>query len=171
MWNEFQPYNDVLVEYFPWNTKWRHLAEQIYQFQPQDDRELEVYVYCYSYGGGWGLKQLSKHLADRGIRIKVAVLCDAVWRGFGLGKLLSVGASFLPWPKIDLGGRIDEVHWYYQRTSWLCGHNVTDSVRPEVVRPGILCPEDHYHIDDNKLFRKQAMEVARRCLNATSKAP
>lgn len=164
LWNEYQCYDDVLVEYLPWSTCWECVAEQIFKFRPADSDKLEVYVYCHSYGGGWGFRQLAKYLAVRGIKIRCAVLCDAVYRGFLLGKAFSLTASLLPWPKIKVGPNVDEVYWFYQRASWLCGHEVYCPTNPEVVHPGIKLWEDHYHIDENQQFQNRVMEVAARCI-------
>jgi len=44
-----------VVELFPWNADWSHVAEWIWRFRPLD-RPVRVYVYAYSWGGGWGFQ-------------------------------------------------------------------------------------------------------------------
>lgn len=120
----------VFVDYEPWKSDWKTTAEWIYRWSGYDRREPgsemkppTIMVVAYSWGAGWGLRQLAAHLAYRNLKIKVAVVSDAVhhvgWSVFhtvGISQVL----AYMPWWRIKRPPSIEEFHWFVQSRNRGC---------------------------------------------------
>jgi hypothetical protein len=81
LWRRLRKFSDMetCVELRNWNDNWRQFAELIWRMRPIAG-EPDVRVYAYSFGAGWGAMQLARQLKWRGIRVRVMVLSDPVFR-------------------------------------------------------------------------------------------
>lgn len=147
----------AVVELFPWNADWSHVAEWIWRFRPLE-RPVQVFVYAYSWGGGWGFPRLARELGKRAIEIQTAVLSDAVYRH----PLRSLAwLSLCRRPRIAVPPNVREVHWFFQRKNKPAGHQVVaaDAKRTKI-HDGRQAWATHHYMDDLPAWYQTAIEVA-----------
>lgn len=147
----------AVVELFPWNADWSHVAEWIWRFRPLE-RPVRVYVYAYSWGGGWGFPRLARELGKRGIEIEAAVLSDAVYRH----PLRSLAwLSLCRRPRIVAPANVREVFWFFQRVNKPAGHPVVAAdPHRTFVHPGRQAEVTHHYMDDLPAWYQQSIDVA-----------
>ena len=143
------------VQLRPWNSDWNAEAEFISRLS--DDRPRVVTI-GYSWGAGWGVVQLAKQLAKRGLGIKRACLIDPVYRHqYALGNW----RAFIPWVPITIPRNVQRVTWWRQRQSWPMGHNLrAKHTGRTIIEPPGLIQADHAHMDDQESVIKQCREIA-----------
>lgn len=157
---KFACHPEIQVEFYSWKENWKEKAERIWKFW--EEEEPQVYVYCYSYGGGWGYRCLERELRKRGITVNHVVFCDAVWRGWFLGKILSFTGAF-GYPRLKVRNAL-KYSWFYQRMSLPCGHPIVSAREGTENSPGVLIHSDHIHIDEHPLFQRECLKVSEECL-------
>lgn len=177
-------YPQVLVDYEPWKCDWNSTAEWIFRWSRFDSRNAHgtpprIMAVAYSWGAGWGLIQLAKHLADRGLWIDAAVVSDAVrhigwqWSHYiGLSQL----AAYIPYWSIEKPDNILDLHWFRQNRkrslladfkrgcTWLYGHQWVEQSKSGRL---VTCPNgygvpyaNHTNMDDAPPFHDKVFEVA-----------
>lgn len=142
----------------PWNADWRGIADLIWRFRPLD-RPARVCCYAYSWGGGWGFPALARELAQRGIEIAQAVLCDAVYRP----RWISFDwLALTRLPKIRVPANVREVSWFRQRTGLPAGHDVIAEDRTRTrVNAAVVCDGvAHQFMDDLDAWWLKSLSVA-----------
>ena len=135
------------VEYYPWKSDWKAIAEMLWlvnEFTPEETRYI---VAGYSYGGGWGARLLFRYLKRRAIRIEHAILCDPVHRGI-YAPLGWVGK----WP-IFVPNNVASVTVFRQEIDYPRGCGIklespnTQHLEGELLQVGHVYADDHpdYH--------------------------
>lgn len=130
------------VEFFPWNSNWRDVAEWIWRCRPEE-RPPRVYVYAYSWGAGGGFVRLARALRKRGIEIEFAVLSDPVY----CPPLRCLAwLALVPWIPIRVPDNVRRVHYFLQRLNFPRGHKLVadDARRTTIERPQEARQVHHY---------------------------
>ncbi|HJT31056.1 MAG TPA: hypothetical protein VJ783_03240 [Pirellulales bacterium] len=130
------------VEFFPWNSNWKDVAEWIWRCRPEE-RPPRVYVYAYSWGAGGGFVRLARALRKRGIEVERAVLSDPVY----CPPLRCLAwTALLRWKKIHVPDNVRRVDYFFQRRNYPRGHHLValDPKRTVIGRPQEAALEHHY---------------------------
>ena len=149
--------------YNRWNDDWSKIAEHYWNISDIYLEPLTICVYAYSWGAGWGAMQLAKHLDKAGMKIRVMVLSDPVYRHPLLSlrwlSLLKRDSSFAPIIKVPKN--VKEIFHFYQRLNVPAGHKL--SVTGEtLLRPGMELHRIHQKMDDAWEFHGLSISVAKR---------
>jgi len=155
------------VELWPWDADWKAVAQNLWLLQQDARQPLLVGLYAYSWGAGWGAVQLAKRMKQCGLKIRVAVFCDPVFRHPRLflrwTSLLRRQYVILGWPIIRLpAGAFEEVYVFRQEISRPQGHYLLPTDDETIVHPPQLLPYDHAHIDEAWEFHSLVLSVANR---------
>jgi hypothetical protein len=147
-----------------WNDNWKALAAFI---DRNSTHGASIRVYAYSWGCGYGLVTLAKYLAERGLSIRHAVLCDPVWRWRWAPAWLSALSfrSIFRGQTVPINSNILEVSWCFQIHGTPRGHT-PKAVNPDatIIHPGVLIKgASHTSIDEMPWFTNKALEVAAVC--------
>lgn len=170
------------VELIPWNTDWKNQAELIFRLLPKDGK---VYITeaAYSYGAGWGMIQLNRHLAARGIPVAAMCFADPVyrhphlwgkWRTLLNHPRLGWLSRVLPQPEIVVPKNVnsERVVYWRQHNSWPAGHKLVSIVKdrrgithkrtfPERPLANKYVGVTHSNIDEMEDFHLVALAQAR----------
>lgn len=147
---------DVSVEYRPWNTDWRKMAEFMFRLRDHDDPP-RIMLVGFSWGG-YGMVCLARELAKRGLLVETLILSDAVYRSqWMVWRWLSMTG----FPRIHVPPNVRDVHWFRQRNDWPRGHEVVPEThfRTSISTPVIL-DVTHSYADDAAPFHDLTLEEA-----------
>ena len=190
LWDRMRPLSSpetTILTPQEWKFDAAAMANWLHRHLPQKDHT--ILVAAYSWGGGWGFPQLAKECDKRGLRIRMAVLCDPVYRSpYFIGKWksmvnrndwYSVGGILAP--KIKVPASVDEVAWFYQRQNKPQAHKlvainpwtpVTIGEAPNrgtLIHPGVeITGVNHAYMDDADIFHDKVMREFTQILSETS---
>jgi hypothetical protein len=144
----------VRIHFNPWYANWKHIARRRYDIKQMYPKERIGHVVCpFSYGGGHGMVKLANQLDQFGMKIHVAVPCDAIYRHMWMKWRSLYGDHSIKFPD-----NILSYHGYYQRKS-----------RPWGIKPTGLAKElsweelfvIHTEMDDQETWHLKCVEVVR----------
>lgn len=144
----------TVVQFSPWNTDPRQLAELILQLDHQDD-DPDIRIAAFSWGGALAVR-LCRQLQRRGLRVRRLVLCDPVYRhSYWLGNWRAL-FSGIP---IRIPTNVDVVDYLFQRQSKPMGHQIELVGGPSVIRSAVQLESDHMWMDDAPEYHQLVEEV------------
>lgn len=148
--------SETAVVLLPWHAPWREIAEQV--LLCQGETPARVGVSAYSYGAGWGFVQLARQLGKRGIGVRQAVLCDAVYRS---RFWTLTWQSLLPSPWITVPANVREVVCFRQSNSLPKGHQIVaaDPKRTRVHQYINIPDVTHVNCDDYVPYHNKSLEM------------
>ncbi len=138
------------VFWYPWNADAADIAEMIFRFRPMT-KIHDVILIGYSWGGTLVIR-IARELRKRGIKVKLMILCDAIYRVRVLKFLAFVSCVRLGIPK-----NVEEVQSFRQENSYLRGHKLTFHGATQFNE--FLAPNtEHKYMDDLIEFRKYVLK-------------
>jgi len=148
-----------------WDSRWHHVAEHIWllwrEYTDSAD-DLAINIYGYSWGAGWGAVRLATQLEQRGLPVRVAVLCDPVYRHpnpiFRWYSLL--GRDWWVAPRIIIPANVARVVTFNQRHNHPQGHLVTAAGRATVVDAPVELDRIHQYMDDAREWHDACLREA-----------
>lgn len=164
------------VHYFTWRENWAAIANYHLALAEKYRTEATIGIYAYSWGAGWGAMQLASQLRRRGLRVRVMVLSDPVYRHpFFLWRSLCnwtwpLGGE----PLIRVPDNVKEVYWFQQTQNRPSGHKLISASRTNgaLIHPPVLLRRDHQYMDDAPEFHRLALDQAARiCRDTQSLIP
>jgi pimeloyl-ACP methyl ester carboxylesterase len=161
LWRRLRKLSDAesCVELRNWNDNWRQFAELIWRMRPQN-QEPEVRVYAYSFGAGWGAMQLARQLRRRGIKVRVMVLSDPVFRS---PWLVLRWLSLVSYAFIVVPDNVLDVIWFRQKVNRPAGHHlVARDPRRTRINQSTWAEVAHQYMDDLPEFHQACEEAAKR---------
>jgi hypothetical protein len=146
----------TIIRKLEWNSDWNAVADMIADICQFDST---VSVYAYSWGAGYGARKLAKFLAERGICINTAVLCDPVYRSRFLPFRFLALTRF---PKIKWPANVLNIWQIYQRSNRPHGHLpiLTDGKAQRIHLLEQVPETRHNTIDDSQRYRDLCLTVA-----------
>lgn len=165
------------VDLYPWNVGWRHVAESLLDLARMKGGDLTICVSAFSWGAGWGAMQLARELDRLGLRIRVMILSDPVYRhpsifmrwltlakrgGFRFIKYLDVFGVLPPGMVIRVPPNVDEVHTLYQTINWPQGSILAYEGDDTIPHPPIRLRVPHERMDDAPEFHDLVLSIAER---------
>lgn len=129
-----------------WNSDIRALLDQLVRHRIHD-----VILVGYSWGAGYACMKFAQLAPERGIKIKLALLCDPVYRPLWLpawmgANPLCVGAVTKS-AKIEVPRSVARVAWVRQKISIPSGHDLVSKYGTTRIEPGRFLEYSHTSID------------------------
>lgn len=154
---ELSDHSVYVIAPYEWNERMRDLVDFIYRNSPTAP---ELMVIAYSWGCGEGFVTLARAAARVGLPIRVAVLCDPVWRSRLLPSWLPfnpLSVSRIFRPKIEIPASVERIEWVRQVQDIPMGHDLV-AIDPDRthISPGRYVMANHCRIDDSREFRALA---------------
>jgi len=146
-----------VVAPYEWDERMRDLVDFIFR---NSQTFPEVMVIAYSWGCGVGFTNFARAAARIGLPIRIAVLCDPVWRSRLLPTWLPLNPLSV-WPlfrpRIEIPTSVDRVEWVRQWEDFPRGHDLV-AEDPERTHIGLgrYVLRGHRKIDDSREFRALA---------------
>lgn len=162
---------DSVVEWHPWSANVDALAEKVLEFK--NCTPPEICVYGYSWGGTTAMR-FARSLRRRGLRVRVMVLADAVYRHW---YTLGQWRALIPGAYLEVPDNVDRVDWFYQRGKRFslsrlltrlgsfvepAGHQLKAAdPTATVITEGIKLNHDHSHMDNSLEWHELSLCLAR----------
>lgn len=144
----------LVLSPFTWKQDPYHVAGLIDNARGCEPSDLTINGWFYSWGVGQFFKRLVPALAEKGMHMNHAHLCDGVRR-------TRIMPTWLPLNPLSLSHRkgmklpwdVNEVTWCYQRLDKPCGHKLIKTNPATILNDGIeIGDTPHQKMDDCVLF-------------------
>lgn len=114
----------------------------------------ECAVVGYSYGGGYTSQKFAKACLERGITIRLMLLCDPVYRPtwlppWGLLQPFAIRSLMPKAAHIDIPRSVAEVYWVRQRLSLPQAHDLRREWTCTEIHEPLVLPYGHTAIDES----------------------
>jgi len=162
IWRELKPLdggNISVCDPFEWDDDVSGFARFMRRNSTGD---CELLAFAYSWGCGQAFCTLAEECEALGITIRVALLCDPVYRS----RLFPVWLPFNPLsltalPTIRIPASVERVEWVRQVKDWPRGHNPA-AKNPDLthIGNGRYLEYTHGTIDDSPHFREMVYQEA-----------
>lgn len=159
-WKRLQPLESAdltIITPYDWNENFGGLARFLLRNSKAWD-SAEVMVIAYSWGCGVGFENFANEAKNLGITIRVAVLCDPVFRSrvfptwFPFNPL-SVSPVFRP--NILVPASVRRVEWVRQKLDYPQGHDlVAEDPSRTLISAPLWVARGHRVIDDSMEFQE-----------------
>ncbi|PHR99577.1 MAG: hypothetical protein COA78_24730 [Blastopirellula sp.] len=162
------------VHYYRWDENWAAIAEYYWSLSEKYHTQPLIAIYAYSWGAGHGAMRLTEQLRKRGLRVRLMVLADPVYRNVWC-LWRSMRNWNLPWfgePIIRVPDYVDEVFSFHQVQNRPSGHKLLPESRTggPTIHPPVLLTANHQYMDNAGEFHAKCLEQASRlCREARTK--
>lgn len=175
IWQALRPNLDAstyMVTPYEWDEDMRGLVDFIQRNSPNGS---EAMVIAYSWGCGVGFTTFAREALRSGLRIKIAVLCDPVYRSRIFPTWLPfnpLSISRLIRMPISIPASVERVEWVRQIVDYPRGHDLIAEDRTRTkIGGGSYVLARHRSIDNSEDFYRLAIREAIAFIHAGTTAP